>query len=155
MSAREETDTIELVSDRLHRLIWRIRLDQLGTWSKTLRGMAQLDLHILKLIAERPDIILREICAELRIPNSTLTSAINRLEKRGLLRRLISQRDRRSYGLELSEEGWHIKREHDRIDQMIAQKVVDALDSEAEAQTLIALLEKISQQFNEQEPPKN
>jgi hypothetical protein len=38
---------------------------------------------------------------------------------------------------------------------MIAQKVVDALDGEAEVHTLVVLLEKISQRFNEQETPKN
>ncbi|MBI5931097.1 MAG: MarR family transcriptional regulator [Chloroflexi bacterium] len=138
----------EEVSNLLHQMTWGIRLDQLGTWSKALRGMAQLDLHILKLIAERPDIILKEICEELHIPSSTLTSAINRLEERGLLNRVISRRDRRSYGLELTDKGWAIKAEHDRVDQMIAAKVIQALDNEAEVATLVNLLIKIVQHFD-------
>lgn len=139
---------LEVISDLLHQITWSIRLDQLGDWSKKLRGMAQLDLHILKLIAEQPDIILKDIRDELHIPNSTLTSAINRLEERGLLNRVISRRDRRSYGLELTKKGWGIKAEHDRVDQTIAQKVVDTLDDDDEVESLIALLGKIAQGFD-------
>ncbi|MCQ3928834.1 MAG: MarR family transcriptional regulator [Chloroflexi bacterium] len=151
MPTGEETSPsstqVEVISDLLHQITWGIRLDQLGTWSKALRGMAQLDLHILKLIAERPDIILKEICSELHIPNSTLTSAINRLEERGLLNRVISHRDRRSYGLALTTKGWEIKAEHDRVDQMIATKVIQALEGDEEVTTLTTLLNKIVQRF--------
>lgn len=140
-------EMLEAISDLLHRITWNVRLDQLGTWSAKLKGMTQLDLHILKMIAERPNIILKDICDRLHIPNSTLTSAINRLEERGLLKRLISQRDRRSYGLELTDKGWTIKREHDRVDRLIAEQVFAALEDESEAQTLVRLLEKVSHSF--------
>ena len=147
-------DTLEAISTLLHQITWNIRLDQLGTWSPRLQGMIQLDLHILKLIAERPNIILKDIADELQIPSSTLTSAINRLEKRGLLNRVISPRDRRSYGLKLTPKGKDIKAEHDRVDYMIAQKVRDGLTGDDEAQTLIALLDKICQLFEQDERPK-
>lgn len=144
-------DTVDIICDLLHQMTWNIRLDQLGTWTRKLKGMIQLDLHILKLIAERPDIILKEICDELDIPNSTLTSAINRLEKRGLLKRTISQRDRRSYGLEMTQKGWEIHEQHESVDRWIAQKVRDALGNEEEVQTFISLLEKVSHNFDRDE----
>ena len=148
-SEPQVSEQLESISSLLHQITWRIRLDQLGTWSSKLRGMAQLDLHILKLIAERPDIILKDICVELKIPNSTLTSAINRLEERGLLNRVIRRRDRRSYGLELTDKGWTIKAEHDRVDQIIAGKVMDTLDGDEEVDLLITLLGKIAKGFEE------
>lgn len=143
----QDESLIKAATDALHDMVWRIRLDQLGAWSESLKGIAQLDLHILKLIAERPNIILKEICQELRIPNSTLTSAINRLEKRGLLRRLISQRDRRSYELELTDKGLEIKQEHDRIDRMITLRALAALADSTEAQIMIDLLNKVCSAF--------
>ena len=149
------SDIIDTISDLLHQLTWNIRLDELGTWSDMLKGMLQRDLHILGLIAEKPDIILKEILDELHIPSSTLTSAINRMERRGLLKRIISQRDRRSYGLELTTKGAAIYQEHKRIDRMIAQKVFDALQDEQETQTLITLLEKISHTFANNEHEQN
>jgi DNA-binding MarR family transcriptional regulator len=147
-AANFDDDFIDTATDSLHRFLWKLRLDQLGEFSPLLKGMAQLDLHILKLIAERPDIILKDIADELEIPSSTLTSAINRLEKKELLRRIISQRDRRSYGLEITAKGWRIKKEHDQIDRMLSEKVLDALDSPEEAQIFFALLAKVNKRLD-------
>ena len=142
-----DEDFIELAMDSLHQLFWRLRLDQLGEWSPMLKGMVQLELHILKLIGEKPDIILKEITTALEIPSSTLTSAINRLEKRGLLRRVISKRDRRSYGLELTEKGSVLKREHDRVDRMLVKKVLEALEDDQQARSFIDMLVKVNEKF--------
>lgn len=137
---------VQRTMDALHRLFWNLRLDQLGSWSEKLGELAQIDLHILKIIADDPSVILKDIVTRLDIPSSTLTSAINRLEKRGLLQRLISQRDRRSYGLELTPLGWEIKREHEKVDRMLTDKVLEALASE-EAHTFVELLNKVCQRL--------
>ena len=153
MTAADKTSPIndnalfQTATDSLHQLFWTLRIDQLGTWSKTLEGMAQIDLHILKLIAAHPNIILKEICAALNIPSSTLTSAINRLEERGLLRRVVSKRDRRSYELELTDQGWKIEKEHERVDRKITEKILKAFDDEHEARTFIELLAKACRQM--------
>lgn len=137
----------QVVTELIHQIRFGLRIDRLGTWSKALDGIRLLDLHILKLAAEQPDIILKEIRQSLAIPHSTLTSAIDRLEKRGLLQRTICQRDRRSYGLDLSQEGWQIRAEHDRIDQKIAEMVLDSLSDDQERETLIQLLAKINERL--------
>jgi DNA-binding MarR family transcriptional regulator len=142
-----DDDLAELAMDSLQRLIWRLRLDQPDEWSPMLKGMIQLDLHILKLIGEKPDIILKEITTALEIPGSTLTSAINRLEKRGSLKRVISKRDRRSYGLELTKKGWTLKNEHDRVDRMLIMKVFEALEDNQQAKTFVDMLNKINEEF--------
>lgn len=119
-----------------------LRIDRPETWSRRLAGFLVLDLHVLALVAAQPDSILREIRDRLEIPNSTLTSVVDRLEKRGLLRRVISPRDRRSYGLALTPAGRKVQTEHDRVHRRIAAQVLDALD-EAEQQRLIDLLAKV------------
>jgi DNA-binding MarR family transcriptional regulator len=137
-------DFVGLTTTALHQLTWRLRLDQLGTWSPRLRGMAQIDLHILKMIAERPQALLKDVGNELRLPPSTLTSAINRLEKRGLLERHVHPHDRRSYDLKLTPKGWEIKGEHDQVDREITLRLLDTLDSESERQQFVTLLVKIT-----------
>ena len=47
-----------------------------------------------------------------------------------------------------ADKGWKIKAEHDRVDQTIAQKVIDALDGNDEVESLIALLGKIAKEFD-------
>lgn len=138
----------QVVTELIHQIRFGLRIDRLGTWSKALDGIRLLDLHILKLAAEQPDIILKEIRQSLAIPHSTLTSAVDRLEKRHLLRRTISQRDRRSYGLELTEKGWRIRKEHGRIDQIVAETVLEALSDDQERETLTRLLAKINERLS-------
>lgn len=142
----DESQT-QVVSDLLHLVLSALRIDRLGVWSKRLAGITLLDLHILKLAAERPATILIEVRKELGIPHSTLTSAIDRLERRGLLRREISRRDRRSYALTLTREGRRVQAEHDRVDHLLAGKILEALDTEKERRQLIRLLSKISQRL--------
>ncbi len=144
--AMDESQT-QVVSDLLHLVLSGLRIDRLGVWSKRLEGITPLELHILKLAAERADTILIEVRKELGIPHSTLTSAIDRLERRGLLRRAISHRDRRSYALELTREGRRVQAEHDRIDHLLAGKILEALDTEKERRQLIRLLSKISERL--------
>ncbi len=138
----------KVVSDLLHQIRFNLRVDRMGTWSKDLEGIKLIDLHILKLTADTPRIILGEIRQTLGIPNSTMTSAINRLENLGLLKRTISQRDKRSFGLELTNQGRKIRAEHDRVDMMIGSMVLDALDDEEEKKTLVKMLEKIFEKIN-------
>jgi DNA-binding MarR family transcriptional regulator len=62
-------------------------------------------MEALEFIAGHPDAILRELGAALGVPKSTLTGLIDRLEKQGLVERVIRAGDRRSFGLALTERG--------------------------------------------------
>ena len=138
---------IQSLNRAMHDLFFALRVDRLGSLSAVLKGIPPMDLHILKMVQERADLLLGQIRAELRLPQSTLTSAVNRLEKRGLVRRVISPRDRRSYGLALTPKGRKIQAEHDRVDLLLARSMLEALDDDAERRTLIALMEKIGQRL--------
>lgn len=124
-------------------LLDKMRSDRLETWSDKLEGVSKMELHILLLVQNRPEIILGEIKNKLDVPNSTLTGVIDRMEKQGLIERTISRRDRRSYGLEITEKGRAIRREHDRILLMITTKMLAALNEE-ERKTFIKLLSKVA-----------
>jgi DNA-binding MarR family transcriptional regulator len=98
---------------------------------------------VIDLIAESPEIIMREICEAMEIPKSTLTSLIDRLEKRGCLHRVISPRDRRSYGLELTPLGHQIYEEHLRLEEALWTKILGTLDDDAEREEYIEIIRKI------------
>jgi len=138
---------IQVVTELIHQIRFNLRVDRLESWSDALEGLSLLDLHILKLTAEKPDIILKDIRETLDIPHSTLTSAINRLEQQDLLKRVINQRDLRSFGLELTQKGCAIREEHDRMDHLIGKMVLETLADETERETLIQLLSKINQRL--------
>ena len=141
-------EQIQALNTLLHALLHKLGVHQLiGVWSEKLGGIIPLDLHVLKLAAEKPDIIIKEIKDDMDVPGSTLTSVINRLETRGFLQRVISPRDRRSYGLILTDTGREIHHEHMKVDRLIACKILETLDSEIERKTLISLLTTITQRL--------
>ncbi len=59
--------------------------NKLNVCTYELEGATPLEVSILRVVGDNPNIILREICQKLNVVSSTLTSAINRLEKRKLL----------------------------------------------------------------------
>lgn len=104
-----------------------------------LQGLSTVEISVLAIVSRKPDVILKEILEILEIPASTLTSAVDRLEKRGLLRRVISARDRRSYGLELTAEGLRAQEEHVKEEETVMRSVLGAYSRE-ERSELVRLL---------------
>jgi DNA-binding MarR family transcriptional regulator len=129
----------------LHGLVFSLHMDNLGFWSEDLNDIQPVELHLMKMISETPDIIIGEIRSTLGVPGSTMSSIVNRLEKKGLLRRIISARDRRSYGLKLTPKGIKKHAEHERVDLLMAEKILETLNDEKEIETLIMLLSRVVQ----------
>ncbi|MDY6968564.1 MAG: MarR family winged helix-turn-helix transcriptional regulator [Spirochaetota bacterium] len=110
-----------------------------------LENMNPGDMFLLKLVLDQPDIIIKDILEKTGIPGSTLTSSINRLESSGYIRRIINQRDRRSFGLELTNKGKKLHNRHERVEQEVALEALSALDNDDERETLVELLSKINE----------
>ncbi|AWI04722.1 MarR family winged helix-turn-helix transcriptional regulator [Clostridium drakei] len=107
-------------------------------------GITSNELSVLKVASKYPDAALKEISRYLDVPGSTLTSIVDRLEKRNLVKRIISSKNRRSYSLELTQEGIKISELHEVAENQLWKKVLGALDEDCERNTLINLLDKIS-----------
>lgn len=137
---QREVEALDAVWHRLTHLIHRVSEE---VW-RDLRGMTMPEIAVLNIIETKPDVILKDIIRILNIPNSTLTSTIDRLEKRGLIRREISQRDRRSFGIVLTEEGRAAQDEHKRGEAILWKRVLGAYDTAKERMELIENLEKMA-----------
>ena len=127
----------------LVKVLWAMRVDRPSTWSPAFEGLTPLDLHILAFIEARPDVILKELRDYLDVPNSTLTGLIDRLEKKGLIERVISGRDRRSFGLKLTAKGLELRREQHQVRLQSAANMLEALDNDEERRAFVGMLNKI------------
>lgn len=121
------------------------RLGQLHSDIDTMfpNGITSSELSVLKVANKYPDAVLKEISKYLDLPGSTLTSIIDRLEKRNLVKRVISKKNRRSYVLELTQEGIKISDLHEACEQKLWKRVLCSLSENSERDTLINLLDKI------------
>ena len=77
------------------------------------------------------------------MPKSTLTSIISRLERKGYILRIISQRDLRSYGLRLTEKGILAQKEHLEYEKEVFGAVLGTLEAD-ERKELVRLMSKIA-----------
>ena len=98
--------------------------------TEKLKGCSIIDLNILKLIYTNSEIKIKDIVKILRVPNSTLTNAINRLSKKGLLQRKLSDYDLRSFDLELTSIGTSAVEEHILAENMAFTDLLQDLDKE-------------------------
>lgn len=110
---------------------------------RVLHGLSPLETGVLDAAAETPEVVLGEIGAAQGVPKSTLTSVIDRLEAQGYLRRTISRRDRRSYGVELTRRGRTAYEAHRRFEADVWRRTLEGLDGDAEREGFLAALRKM------------
>jgi len=133
------------------KLLEALQVDRPSAWSKSFEGLSPLDLHVLAIVEAKPDVILKEIKEYLDVPHSTLTGIVDRLENKGLVERIISSRDRRSFGLKLTVEGRAIRAEQRHVRRNAADRMLGALDSDAEREAFVALTVKIGDRLRKEE----
>lgn len=149
---KKEIQTLDRV---WHELVVALQKTSEELWDGQLEGVSTVEISILSIVEKRPDVILKEIIEILGIPGSTLTNAINRLEKRGLLRRTISPRDRRSYGLELTDKGRLAQQEHVSNEEILWQKILSSYETSGERRELMRLLEILADNLNHKKRDEN
>ena len=115
--------------------------------------MTTVEMGIIHLISEHPDYIMRDIIENLELPASTLTSAVNRLEKRGYLQREIAPQDRRSFRLVLTPLGEKAQERHLASEEILFSTVLACLDTPEERDTFMSLLEKIMYNYSVRTDP--
>lgn len=129
--------------DELYHHFIRQNLNSESNYPKELKNLSTLDISVVNIVASNPDVIVREITENLKVPNSTLTSSLNRLEKKGIANRVISTRDRRSFGIVLTDKGWNVQHIHLAFEQAYFESILTKLGSGEEIALLLDLLEKV------------
>lgn len=101
------------------------------------------DVGILRLITTEESLSQQRLAEKLGVVPSRVVVLIDALEKKGLVARARSARDRRSYELRLTEEGQRVMGEMREIGSAHEQDMTAALSFE-ERQELARLLDKIA-----------
>lgn len=127
------------------RVLWEQIMisNKLEVCTDELKGAGILDVNILRLLFNNSEIIPKEIAVKLNIPNSTLTNAINRLEKKGFIERKLNVNDLRSLQLLLTDKGTQAIQNHHNAERILIENLFSIL-SDSETNSLINIFEKIS-----------
>src|SRR5581483_7213886 len=100
------------------------------------------ELALLTALATEGPMIIRDLGGRFGVPVSTMTGLVDRMERKGLLRRVPNRRDRRSIELEATPAGALALREHARGIEAIAHGMLEPLSDEDQG-ALLALLDKV------------
>ncbi len=100
------------------------------------------ELALLRTLAAEGPMISKNLGARFQVPVSTMTGLVDRMEKKGLLRRAPNRRDRRSIELVATPAGTLVLEEQHRGLQAMARGILDALPK-SDQQTLIAILRRV------------
>src|SRR4029077_9325509 len=118
-------ERVEELSRFIERVSARFKETE-GVFASRLE-VSDRELALLReLVAEGP-MITRELGGRFRVPVSTMTGLVDRMEKKGLVRRLPGRQDRRSIHLEATSAGTRALREHARGIEAIARGMLLAL----------------------------
>jgi DNA-binding MarR family transcriptional regulator len=108
--------------------------------------VSERELALMHTLATDGPMITKALGARFKVPVSTMTGLVDRMEDKGLLRRVTGRRDRRSIELELTPAGALSLREHSRNIEAVAGGMLEAL-SARDQQALIAILRRVRERL--------
>jgi DNA-binding MarR family transcriptional regulator len=108
--------------------------------------VSERELALLRTLATEGPMITKALGARFKVPVSTMTGLVDRMEEKGLLRRITGRRDRRSIELELTPAGTLALRQHSRNIEAIAEGMLQAL-SARDQEALIAILRRVRERL--------
>src|SRR2546422_825284 len=130
--------------DELSRFIERLttRFKETERLFATRLEVSDRELVLLRTLVADGPMITKELGGRFRVPVSTMTGLVDRMEQKGLVRRVPGRRDRRSIELEATPAGALAPREHARGIAAIARGMLEALP-ERDQQALITILRRV------------
>lgn len=127
MEENMSIDQTKELNDLWHEVNMRMKAEMSSGKYQTLSGISMVELSILQVVEIHPSCMLKEIGNQLDLPKSTLTSAINRLEMKNLVKRTPSKEDKRAYNLELTPDGLQAQIEHRKIENIVFSELLQNL----------------------------
>lgn len=117
-------------SSLMHELIIINRgIFKRGDYSN-LTALCDQDITILDIMGDTEYITAREISNRLKVPKSTIVTAVARLVKRGYIKREQNQEDRRKMLLKLTDLGIKANDEHQEYENIILETLVNMWNEE-------------------------
>ncbi|MBU5454063.1 MarR family winged helix-turn-helix transcriptional regulator [Caproiciproducens sp. MSJ-32] len=106
------------------------------------------EMHIIESVGKKEQSMMSEVAQDLGITVGTLTTAINKLIKKGYVTRKRIEEDRRVVMVQLTEKGYAACENHKKFHKEMISSMMDE-HTEEEKEILTHSLEKLNNYFNE------
>jgi len=143
MSEEKLVKQVETLNKSFHKFWYSIMFNRPKSGVDKMQKLSFMEMYLISLAYDNPDMILKEIREILKVPQTTLSSIVAKLEKLGYIRRVINHRDMRSFSIEVTEQGKEFRDQHRRHDLELARMILLLLDKN-ERDTFVRLFHKVS-----------
>ena len=119
--------------------------DKINSWEHSVvkgSGLSPAQMHTIEVIGHQQNMRMKELATRLGVTTGTLTVAIDKLEKKGLVERKPHESDRRSWLVGLTAKGREVYSQHDRFHNDFTEEISIGLTN-VEVKQLTTLLAKI------------
>lgn len=143
MGSRADID--DLLSGTFNSIL---RIEERSLDNRLTEGLTITEVHTIVAIGLYEQNPMNVIAARLCVTTATLTTAVNKLEKRGFIRRERDVEDRRKVMLSLTKKGRLVYRAHSLFHKQMIDDALSGLTDEEE-RVLTAALVKVKAFFDE------
>ncbi|WP_291569068.1 MULTISPECIES: MarR family winged helix-turn-helix transcriptional regulator [unclassified Clostridium] len=123
-----------------------LKIEQKALAESVLKDLSITETHTIEAIGMYEVKTMSEVAQSLKITVGTLTTAINKLVKKGYVERNRCEEDRRSVKIKLTRKGKLAYRIHEKFHHEMIKATVEGLSQEEE-DVLIRSLEKLNEFF--------
>jgi DNA-binding MarR family transcriptional regulator len=123
-----------------------VQIEQNELQNGNLNDLSVTEIHTIEAIGMYDPRSMSEVAADLQITVGTLTTAINRLIKKGYVERKRIEEDRRVVQIQLTKKGKLAYRIHHKFHVDMVKETIEDL-SKIEEDVLITSLEKLNKFF--------
>ncbi|WP_291579811.1 MarR family winged helix-turn-helix transcriptional regulator [Clostridium sp. UBA6640] len=123
-----------------------LKIEQKALAESVLKDLSITETHTIEAIGMYEVKTMSEVAQSLKITVGTLTTAINKLVKKGYVERNRCEEDRRSVKIKLTRKGKLAYRIHERFHHEMIKASIEGLSQEEE-DVLIRSLEKLNEFF--------
>lgn len=110
--------------------------ERLSAWEDAVvkgSGLTTAQNHTIEIVGHSGAIKMKDLAAKVGVTTGTLTVAVDRLEEKGLLKRVPHQTDRRSFLIELTDAGQEIFKQHHAHHLELTKTMLEGLTGEEKA----------------------
>lgn len=93
------------------------------------REVSLKEMHTIDIIGNIENVTPSDIARELMLTLGTVTTSLNKLEKKGYIERTRSKTDRRVVYISLTKKGRLLFRLHKRFHKQMVTQIIDEMDS--------------------------
>lgn len=110
--------------------------EKLSSWEESVVrgiGLSTTQIHTIEIVGHAGKIKMKDLAEKTGVTTGTLTVAVDRLEKKNLLKRVPHEKDRRSYLIVLTPEGNEYYEQHHNFHIKMTEELISCLTDKEQA----------------------